>query len=187
VKQNLKRGRCFVETKEKKGRHIMEFKGKWKKMGKAGKVGAIAAIAGGSIIAVPFIVAAGPVSIIVALSTLGGGALAAGGFGVAGGIIVTGGGAALSAALAAAISSKVLKDPELLELQNNLEEIEKLVAKIQIMEKKNLDKYKDLRDRYLKLAKFISKEIKNKKKVNRDSLRRNIFVSRDLITDLNNV
>ena len=164
----------------------MKFKDKWKKMSKTGKIGAIAAIAGGSIISLPFIVAAGPLSIVSALAALGGGALAAGGFGVAGGIIVTGGGAALSAALAAAISSKIIKDPELIELQKNLEEIEKLVSKIQLMEKKNINKYKDLRDKYLKLAKFISKELKNKKKADRDTIKRNLFVSRDLITELKN-
>lgn len=165
----------------------MKSKNKKKKMSKFGKVGLIAAIAGGAIIAIPFIIAAGPLSIVSALAVLGGGALAAGGFGVAGGIIVTGGGAALSAALAAAISSKLIKDPELIELQQNLEEIEKLVIKVQLMEEKNLEKYKTLRDKYLKLAEFISKELKNKKKIDRDTLKRNLFDSRDLITDLKNV
>ncbi len=164
----------------------MNFSEKWKKMSKAKKVGGIALATGGAIIAVPFIVAAGPLSIVSALAALGGGTLAAGGFGVAGGIIVTGGGAALSAALASAISSKIIKDPELIELQQNLEEIEKWVAKIQLMEKKNLDKYKTLREKYLELANFISKEVQNKKKVDRDTLKRNLFVSRDLIVDLKN-
>lgn len=165
----------------------MNLANKWKKMSKAKKIGGIAVASGGAIIAIPFIVAAGPLSIVSALAALGGGALAAGGFGVAGGIIVTGGGAALSAALASAISSKIIKDPELIELQKNLEEIEKLVAKIQLMDKNNLNKYKTLREKYLELAKFISKELKNKKKVDGDTLKRNLFVSRDLITDLKNV
>jgi len=165
----------------------METKNKKKKISKAAKVGGIAAIIGGFIIAVPFIIAAGPLSIVSALALLGGGALAAGGFGVAGGIIVTAGGAALSAAISATIASKVIKDPELIELQKNVEEIEKIVAKLQIMEKENLGKYKEIRDKYVKLASFISKMIKNEKKIDRDEIKKNLFYSRDLIEELKNV
>jgi hypothetical protein len=165
----------------------MGLKDKWNKMSKAGRIGAIAATFGGAIIAVPFILAAGPLSIVSALAVMGGGALAAGGMGVAGGIIVTGGGAALSAALAAAIASKAIKDPELIELQKNLIKIEELVAKIQLMEENNLDKYKSLREKYLKLAEYISKEIKNKKKSDKDTIKRNVFASRDLISELKDV
>ncbi len=111
----------------------MGFKDIWKKMSKGAKIGAIAAAAGGAIIAAPFIIAAGPLSIVSALAWLGGGALAAGGFGVAGGIIVTAGGATISAALASAIANQVIKDPELKELQKNMSEVEKLAAKIQLM------------------------------------------------------
>jgi len=165
----------------------MDVRNIWKKTSKAQKVGGIAIIAGAAVVAAPFVVAAGSATIVSALAALGGGAIAAGGFGVAGGIIVTGGGAALSAALAAAISSKMIKDPELIELQKNLDEIEKLAAKIQLMEKKNLNKYKDLRKKYIELVKFVSDTIKSKKKVNKDALKKNLFNSRDLLEDLESV
>lgn len=158
-----------------------------RKMSKTKKVGVIAGVAGAVIVAVPFIIAAGPATIVSALAVLGGGALAAGGFGVTGGIIVTAGGAALSAALAATISTKMIKDPEIIELQKNLTEIEKLVAKIQLMEEKNLNKNKDLRKKYISLATFVSKELKSKKKINKDTLKKNLFNSRELLDDLENV
>ena len=164
----------------------MGLKDRWRKASKAGKVGLIGAVSGGAIVAIPLVIAAGPASIVTALAMLGWGSLAAGGFGVAGGIIVTGGGAALSAALAAAIASKLIKDPELVELQQNFKEIEILVAKIQLMEKKNIEKYKDLRERYIEIVKYVSKDLIKKKKVDKDAIRRNVYASRDLIKDLKN-
>lgn len=164
----------------------MGLKDKWRKASKIGKVGLITAAAGGAIVGVPLVIAAGPASIVSALCILGCGTLAAGGFGVAGGIIVTVGGAALSAAVAASISSKLIKDPELVELQQNLKEIEGLAVKIQLMEKKNIEKYKDLRERYNKIAEYISKDLLKKKKVDKDVIGRYVYTSRDLIRDLEN-
>lgn len=165
----------------------MNLKEKWKKSSKAGRVGLIAAVAGGSIILVPFIIAAGPLSIVSALAVLGFGTLAAGGLGVAGGIIVTAGGASLSAALAAAIAAKVIKDPDFIELKKNMDEIQELVIKIQLMSKENLGKYKNFREKYIKLGEYVVKELENKKKTDKDTLKRNLFASRDLIIGLKNV
>ena len=100
---------------------------KYKGMDKSTKVMAISAMAGGAVISIPFIIAAGPVSIISALATLGLGSLAAGGYGVAGGIVVTAGGAALSAALAGMAANKLIKDPEVEELIDNYKKLEKII------------------------------------------------------------
>lgn len=154
------------------------------KLSKAAKVGIVAAAVGGAVIAVPFIIAAGPVSIVSALATLGGGALSAGGLGVAGGIIVATGGAAVSAALAAYISSKTIKDPDLLELQDNIEEIEKLVAKLQLFDEKNNNQYTKLKKRYGDLSKFINDFINDKKRVKNKNLKEYLAKSVTLIEDL---
>jgi len=164
----------------------MNFKEKWKKMGKGAKVGTIAALAGATIASIPFIIAAGPMSIVSALALLGGGTLAAGGFGVAGGIIVTVGGAALSSGLAAFIANNAIKDPELKELQENFARIEELAAKIQLMSEDSLSKYKMLRKEYVKLAEFVANmlKVKEKKKHDKDQLRKHLYASRDLIKGL---
>ncbi len=134
---------------------------KYKNMDKSTKVMAISAMAGGAVISIPFIIAAGPVSIIGALATLGLGSLAAGGYGVAGGIVVTAGGAALSAALAGMAANKLIKDPEVEELIGNYKRLEKIIKQNFTIMERNQQQFKRLYSKYGEMAEFVA-ELHNK-------------------------
>jgi hypothetical protein len=140
---------------------------KYKNMDKSTKVMAISAMAGGAVISIPFIIAAGPVSIISALATLGLGSLAAGGYGVAGGIVVTAGGAALSAALAGMAANKLIKDPEVEELIDNYKKLEKIIKQNFTIMDRNQQQFKKLYSKYGEMAEFVAelhKKIENEEK-----------------------
>ena len=129
---------------------------KYKNMSKAHKVLAISAMAGGAIVSMPFILAAGSVSIVSALATLGLGTLSAGGYGVAGGIVVTAGGSALTASLAGAAANKFIEDPEINELIDSYGKLEELIKQnFQTMEK-NQARFKLLYGKYSQIADFVA-------------------------------
>lgn len=131
---------------------------KYNKMDKGYKILAIAAMAGGAVISIPFIVAAASgVSIVSALATLGFGALAAGGYGVAGGIIVTSAGSALAAALAGAVASKVIDDPEVNELIENYSKLEEIIKQNFVTMDNHQTKYKHLYKKYAATAIYVAK------------------------------
>ncbi len=108
----------------------------WDNMDKSEKVAVAALMAGGAVVSVPFLIAAGPLSIVSALALLGGGTITAGGFGVAGGIIVTAAGATLSAALGGYVANKTIEDPDVAKLISAYAELETVIKQnFTIMEK----------------------------------------------------
>jgi hypothetical protein len=142
----------------------------WGKMDKSAKLAAIALMAGGAVVSVPFMIAAGPLSIVSALAVLGGGAIAAGGLGVAGGIIVTATGATLSSVLAVYIANKVIQDPDVEKLVSAYAELEKVIKQNFIILEKNQAQYRDLYRRYGEIANFVAELInKTEKKSGHDS------------------
>jgi len=160
---------------------------KYKNMSKSKKILAFSAMAGGAIISVPFIIAAGPLSIVSALAALGLGSLAAGGFGVAGGIVVTGVGIALSASLAAAVANKYVKDPEVEKLIEGFSKLEGIIKQNFTVMEKHQQQYKKLYEKYGKIAEFtaqLQKKIESEEKYNIEAVRENNFKINDLIEDL---
>lgn len=129
---------------------------KYKNMDKGYKILAISAMAGGAIVSIPFIMAAGSMSIVSALAVLGLGALSAGGYGVAGGIVVTAGGAALAAALAATVANKVIDDPEVNELIEEYGRFEEIIKQNFATMENNQEKYKQLYEKYAKAANYVA-------------------------------
>ena len=125
-------------------------------MSKAHKVLAISAMAGGAIVSIPFILAAGSMSIVGALATLGLGALSAGGYGVAGGIVVTAGGSALAASLAGAAANKFIEDPEINELIDSYSKLEEIIKQNFKTMEKNQERFKLLYGKYGQIANFVA-------------------------------
>lgn len=94
------------------------------------KVALATAVAGGTVVASPFLLAAlSTASIVHILAILGGGAIAAGGYGVAGGVAVLILSCASASTLSALIGSKIIKDPEVEKLLIALRDLHALVEK----------------------------------------------------------
>ncbi len=94
------------------------------------KVALVTAVAGGTVVASPFLLAAlSTTSIVSLLATLGGGAIAVGGYGVAGGVAVLILSCASASTLSALIGSKLIKDPEVEKLLIALRDLHALVEK----------------------------------------------------------
>jgi hypothetical protein len=160
---------------------------KYKNMDKSTKIMAISAMAGGAVISIPFIIAAGPISIVSALATLGLGALAAGGYGVAGGIVVTAGGAALSAALAGMAANKLIKDPDVEKLIENYKRLEKIIKQNFAIMEKNQQQFKRLYSNYGELAEFVAdlhKNIENEERYDSEDVKEKSNRISYLIEDL---
>ena len=160
-KDNLFKFRAYVtKTTEDTWKYMNETSDvaieKYKKMDKRHKLLAISAMAGGAVVSLPFIVAVGPISIVSALATLGGGAIAAGGFGVSGGIVVAAGGAALAASIAGVVAHKMIDDPEVTELIDRYSNLEEIIRQNFKTMDNSQDKYKRLYEKYAETANFVT-------------------------------
>ena len=162
---------------------------KYNNLDKGYKILVLTGIAGGTVIALPFAVAAASgVSIVSALAILGGGAVGAGGLGVAGGIVVTAGGTALSASLAASLGHKFIKDPEVDALIDNFNKLEKDVQKFYAVMEKQQEQGKRLYSKYAEIAKYMTllqKQIEDGGKYDIKQVRDFVIRSEVLIEDLN--
>ena len=164
-----------------------EIKNKFDNMDKGYKILILTGIAGGTVIALPFAVAAASgVSIVSALATIGGGALAAGGWGVAGGIVVTAGGTALSASVAATLAHKFIKDPEVEALVDNFSKLEELVKKYYIVMEQQQQQSKHLYNKYAEIANYVAtmqEQINNGEKYDIKQVRNFAIRSETLLED----
>lgn len=158
---------------------------KYNKMDKSYKVLVMTAVAGGTVVAFPFAVAAAAgTSIVSALAVLG---TLAGGFGVAGGIVVTAGGTALSASVTALLAQKLIHDPELNELLEDLEKAEILISENFIILEKHQRKYKELYEKYAKISKFVmalQKQLEEGQKYDVKEVRQFATRVKDLVENL---
>lgn len=164
---------------------------KYNNLDKGYKILVLTGIAGGTIIALPFAVAAASgCSIISALAILGGGAVTAGGWGVAGGIIVTAGGTALSASVAATLGHKFISDPELEAFLDVYEELEKKVQKNFTLMEKHQEKYKGLYRKYAEISKYMlemQQQIENGEKYDIHKVREFEVKTKVLVEDMEKI